>query len=339
MAVSIRDIAREAGVTVGTVSHALNNYPDVSPTTRERIVETAQRLGYHPNQMARNLSSKHNHNIALVLSGFLEEELINDFDALLMKGCFHYTVNNDVEMSIQVINTKIQTEKSFEQLCYEHNIAGAILMGLRTNDPYCELLAKSKYPCVTIDIEVPGPNVSCVMMDDIKAFDELTQYLIDMGHRKIVVVHGRKLAMVSMQRLVGAYQAMQRNGLELPRDNIIYTNFGREEARDGVKEYFRTHSPDSATAFLCMSDMLAIGTIEGLKELGYKVPKDYSVVGFDGLEVTNYTDPAITTIDQNIQQKGYEATRLLCDMIRGKRKAQRLVLPHTLTVRDSVRSL
>lgn len=236
MAVSIRDIAREAGVTVGTVSRALNNYPDVSPTTRERIVETAQRLGYRPNQMARNLSSKHNHNIALVLSGFLEEELINDFDALLMKGCFHYTVNNDVEMSIQVINTKIQTEKSFEQLCYEHNIAGAILMGLRTNDPYCELLAKSKYPCVTIDIEVPGPNVSCVMMDDIKAFDELTQYLIDNGHRKIVVVHGRKLAMVSMQRLVGAYQAMQRNGLELPRDNIIYTNFGREEARDGVKE-------------------------------------------------------------------------------------------------------
>ena len=182
MAVSIRDIAREAGVTVGTVSRALNNYPDVSPTTRERIVETAQRLGYRPNQMARNLSSKHNHNIALVLSGFLEEELINDFDALLMKGCFHYTVNNDVEMSIQVINTKIQTEKSFEQLCYEHNIAGAILMGLRTNDPYCELLAKSKYPCVTIDIEVPGPNVSCVMMDDIKAFDELTQYLIDNGH-------------------------------------------------------------------------------------------------------------------------------------------------------------
>ena len=136
MAVSIRDIAREAGVTVGTVSRALNNYPDVSPTTR-----------------ARNLSSKHNHNIALVLSGFLEEELINDFEALLMKGCFHYTVNNDVEMSIQVINTKIQTEKSFEQLCYEHNIAGAILMGLRTNDPYCELLAKSKYPCVTIDKE------------------------------------------------------------------------------------------------------------------------------------------------------------------------------------------
>ena len=339
MAVTIRDIAREAGVTVGTVSRALNNYPDVSPTTRERIVETARRLGYRPNQMARNLSSKHNHNIALVLSGFLEEQLINDFDVQLMKGCYQYAVNNDVEISIQVINTKIQAQKSFEQLCYEHNIAGAILMGLKTNDPYCELLAQSECPCVTIDIEVPGPNVSCVMMDDIQAFDELTQYLIDRGHRKIVLVHGRKIAMVSMQRLVGAYQAMQRNGLELTHDNIIYTNFLREEAREGVKEFFRTHSPDSATAFLCMSDMLAIGTIEGLKELGYKVPDDYSVVGFDGLEVTNFTDPAITTIDQNIQQKGYEATSLLCDMIRGRRKAQRLVLPHTLTERESVRTL
>ena len=118
MAVSIRDIAREAGVSVGTVSRALNNYPDVSPTTRERIVETAQRLGYRPNQMARNLSSKHNHNIALVLSGFLEDQVITDFDVQLMKGCYHYAVNNDVEISLQVINTKIQTEKSFEQLCH-----------------------------------------------------------------------------------------------------------------------------------------------------------------------------------------------------------------------------
>ena len=339
MAVTIRDIAKEAGVTVGTVSRALNNYPDVSTSTKERVVEIAQRLGYRPNQMARNLSSKHSHNIALVLSGFLEEDLINDFDVLLMKGCYQYAVRHDIDISVQVINTKIQSQKSFEQLCYEHNIAGAILMDLKTTDPYCELLAQSSCPCVTVDIEVPGPNVSCVMMDDIQAFDELTQYLIDQGHRKIVLVHGRKIAMVSMQRLVGAYQAMQRNGMSLTHDNIIYTNFLREEARDGVKEYIRTHGPDSATAFLCMSDMLAIGTIEGLKQMGYSVPEDYSVVGFDGLEVTNFTDPAITTIDQNILKKGYEATRLLCDMILGKRKAQRLVLPHTLTVRDSVRKL
>ena len=98
-------------------------------------------------------------------------------------------------------------------------------------------------------------------------------------------------------------------------------------------------SPDGRLRECKYAREIVASVAAGLKELGYKVPKDYSVVGFDGLEVTNYTDPAITTIDQNIQQKGYEATRLLCDMIRGKRKAQRLVLPHTLTVRDSVRPL
>lgn len=339
MAVTIRDVAKEAGVTVGTVTRALNNYPDVSPTTRERIVEIAHKMGYRPNQMARNLSSKRNNNIALVLSGFLEEEMVNGFESMLMRGCYQYAMSHGVELSIQVINTKIQGVKSFEQLCYEYNIAGAVLMGLKTTDPYCDNLARSKHPCVTIDIEVKGPNIGCVMMDDVEAFDEMTQYLIDNGHRKIVVVHGRKNAMVSMQRLAGAYQAMERNGIQLTRDNIIYTNFIKEEASAGIVEYFKTHEPDSATAFLCMSDILAIGTIEGLKNLGYKVPRDYSVVGFDGLQFTDYTDPKITTIDQNIQQKGYEATRLLCDMIAGKRQAQRLVLPHTLVTKESVRNL
>ena len=85
--------------------------------------------------------------------------------------------------------------------------------------------------------------------------------------------------------------------------------------------------------------MLAIGTIEALKAMGRRVPEDYSVVGYDGLEVTNYTDPKITTVDQNIKQKGYEAARLLCDMLNGVRPAQKLVLPHTLVERGSVKDL
>ena len=85
-----------------------------------------------------------------------------------------------------------------------------------------------------------------------------------------------------------------------------------------------------------MSDMLAIGAIEAIKSLGYKVPRDYSVVGYDGLDVTEFTDPRITTIDQNIRLKGYEAAHLLLDMLDGKRPTQRLVLPHTLSIKDSV---
>ena len=339
MAVSIRDVAKAAGVSAGTVTRALNHYPDVSTATRDRIIGIARQMGYRPNQMARSLSSKHNNNIGLVFSGFLEEKIINSFVEMLMRGSYQYAMSHGVELSICMINTRIQQEKSFEQLCHEHNIAGAVLMGLKTTDPYCQSLAQSQLPCVTVDIEVDGPCVSCVLTDDVKAFDELTQYLIDRGHRRIALVHGRKNSMVSVRRLEGARQAMARSGLRLREEDIIYTNFLREEATEGVQDYLRAHGADGASAFLCMSDLLAVGAIEGLKKLHYRVPQDYSVVGFDGLDFTNYTDPTITTIDQNIQQKGYEAARLLCEMIADKQTAQRLVLPHTLAARQSVRTL
>lgn len=339
MAATIRDVAKAAGVTIGTVSRALNNYEDVNIHTRERIQRVARELGYTPNQMARSLSSKHMKRIALILSGFLEDTMLNDFETMLMKGIYQFASEHSIDIAMYVINSKTQLEKSYEQLCYEYNIAGAILFGLKTTDPYCEALPVSSRPCVTIDTEVRGEHISNITLDDVAAFDELAQYLIDRGHRRIVLVHGRKDAMVSMERLAGAYQAFERNGLELTHDNIIYTNFHSEEALTGVNEYFKAHSLDSVTAFLCMSDMLAIGTIEALKAMGRRVPEDYSVVGYDGLEVTNYTDPKITTVDQNIKQKGYEAAHLLYDMLNGTRNAQKLVLPHTLVERGSVKSL
>lgn len=339
MPATIQDVAKAAGVSVGTVSRALNHYPDVSDKTRAKVLQAVRELGYSPNLMAKNLSSKHIQNIALILSGFLEERMFNGFESILMRGAYEYAEEHGLEVSLHVINGKIQLEKSYEQLCYEHNLAGAILLGLKTTDPYCETLGASRYPCVTIDLEVPGDNVTNVTIDHIAAFEELTQYLIDCGHRKIVLVNGRKNAMVSLERLAGAYDAMERNGLTLTNDDIIYTNFLREEALEGVLQYFSTHGPDSVTAFLCMSDMLAIGAMQAVRQRGGRVPQDYSIVGYDGLEITEYTDPPMTTVDQNIFQKGYEAAHILHRRIRGEKVPRRVVLPHTLAIRGSVRTL
>ena len=336
---TIQDVARAAGVSVGTVSRAMNDYPDISEKTREKILRIAHELGYRPNLVSKSLSSKNFQEIALVLSGFLEDVMFNDFETMLMKGCYQFAFEHDLDISMYVINSKIQEEKTFEQLCYEHNIAGAVLFGLKSTDPYFKTLAQSRKPCVTIDVEVGGACVGNVTNDHAAAFDELTQYLIDQGHRKIAIVCGRKNATVTSERLEGAVRAMKRNGLEFQEDFIIQTNFLKEEATEVVKQFFEGHSPDSVTAFLCMSDMLAIGVSESLKKMGYSLPDDYSVVGYDGLYVTDYTEPRITTVDQNIKEKGYEAASLLFDMICGTRTAQNLILPHKLEIRDSVKKL
>lgn len=336
---TIQDVARAAKVSVGTVSRALNDYADVSATTRERVHRAAKELGYWPNLNARSLSSKKQINIALILSGFLEEKMFNDFETMLMKGCYSYAQEHGIEISMRVINTRIQKEKTYDQLCHEYGISGAIFFGLKTTDPYCDTLASSESPCVTVDLELKGPRIGNVAVDNLKAFQELTQYLIDCNHKKIVLLHGRKNALVSIERLAGAYEALRANGMELTREQIIYTNFLEEEAYEGVLDYFKTHSPDSVTAFLCMSDLIAVGTMNALKHLGYRVPDDYSVVGYDGLNFTAYTDPRLTTVDQNVQNTGYAAAELLHRMILGEPVEHRRVLPYSITYRDSVKKL
>lgn len=334
---TIQDVAKEAKVSVGTVSRVFNHYKDVSEGTRKRVRAAAQKLGYFPNINARSLSSKKQIDIALLLSGFLEEKLINDFETMLTKGSYSYALEHDLGISMRVINTGIQMEKSYDQLCHEFGISGALLFGLKTTDPYRHTLPQAEHPCVIFDFTLHGKNLGSVSVDNVEAFQELTQYLIDCGHRKIVLMYGRKNAIVSMERMSGAFEAMRLNGVPLTRDRIVYTNFLEEEAYQGVLDYFQTHDPHSVTAFLCMSDLVAVGTINALKHLGYRVPEDYSVVGFDGLSFTAYTDPKITTVNQDIQSAGYAATKMLHRMILGQPVKRKMIMPYEILYRDSVK--
>ena len=113
MPATIQDVAKASGVSVGTVSRALNNYPDVSAKTRAKVLDAVRELGYSPNLMAKNLSSKHIQNIAVILSGFLEEKMFNGFETILMRGAYEYAEEHGLEVSLYVINGKIQMEKSY----------------------------------------------------------------------------------------------------------------------------------------------------------------------------------------------------------------------------------
>lgn len=213
------------------------------------------------------------------------------------------------------------------------------MFGLRTIDPYFKNLRKSTAPCVAVDVSLKGPNVGSVMIDDEAAFDDLTEYLIRNNHNRIAVLYGRREAEVSIERWSGARRAFERHGIECPKEQILYTDFSQDRAYRLTKEYLERYGKTGATAFLCMSDITAIGAIQAIKEMGYRVPNDFSVVGYDNLSIARYTEPGITTIDQNTQFKGYTAAKLLSEIMADRTAARQIVLPHKLVVRGSVRKL
>lgn len=337
--VSIRDVAKEAGVSIGTVSRAFNGYRDINNETKVKVFEIAQKLGYTPNISAKNLSSKSSANMGLIVSGFLESDKRNNFVMSLLKGTYRYASEQHLEVALYTLDAEQQKNKSYEQFCAEHSIFGAVLSGVASNDVYFNELVKAGLPCVLIDVYIKGKGLCCVSIDNVKAAEELADYLLDAGHRKIIVVEGKREAEVNNYRIAGIYAAFGRRGMELTRDQIITADFHESIAHKKVKEYLQEHGKDGATAFLCLSDVMALGVMKAISEMGYSVPEDFSVVGFDGIPIAGYTTPGLTTIEQDMEEIGYRAAELLQELYKNPEQSKSIYVPYRFIERNSVRKL
>lgn len=339
MAKSIYDVAQETGLSVSTVSRALNGYSDVSAKTRARVVEAAEKLGYVPNTSAKNLSSKNKKNVALIVCGLLEEMQSNEFMMHIIQGAYSYMAKHGVNMAMYSMSKEEQDKKDFDVFCREYSLSGAVIMGLRTTDTYVKTLPETDLPCVSIDIEIDGPATSAVMTDDRKAFEEITQYVIDKGHRDLVLVYGRKKSDVAIRRYKGFCDALEKKHIDVGDCPIIYTDFIERKAYEGTKRLLKERELARETAFICMSDLTAVGVLSALKEAGFKVPEDFSITGYDGNELMKYINPFITRINQNMWQKGYDAAKLLIKMVNGEEHKKVHMTKYLLEEGKSVKQL
>ena len=337
--VTIRDVAKEARVSIGTVSRAFNGYQDINEETKVKIFEVAKDLGYAPNVNARSISSKKTNNMGLIISGFLESDRRDSFVLTLLQGIYRYANEHSVEVALYTTDAEQQQKKTYERFCAEHSIFGAILSGVATNDPYFHELVESGMPCVLIDVYIKGAGLGCVSVDNIKAADDIAQYLIDCGHRDIVVVQGKKEAEVTTCRIAGIYTAFKRNGLELTREKILTCNYSESQTYRTVRQYIEKNGKDSGTAFLCLSDIMALGAMKAIRDLGYGIPEDFSVTGFDGIPIAEYTTPGLTTVEQDVSMMGYSAAALLQELRKDQSKSKRIYVPYRLQKRDSVKRL
>ncbi|HAH62579.1 MAG TPA: LacI family transcriptional regulator [Treponema sp.] len=326
MSVSIKDIARIAGVTVGTVSRALNGYNDISERTKSQILKIVAETGYTPNVNARTLSSKRHNNIAMLLSGIAEEKNRDSNVLSLLIGAYKFMDNNDQLIATYPINSQLQKKKTIEQLCFEYSLSGIIFFGLRSTDLYYTNIQSTKIPCVVVDFEVQGDKQGSVITDDERAFEEITQYVIDHNHRKLILVYGREESEVTHRRYAGFCTTLEKNHIALDTVRIIYTDFQEQITYEKTCTLLQQFGKSLGTAFICMSDYCALGVIRAIHDCGFSVPDDFSVTGFDGAEAGKLIAPSLTTIDQNFVKKGFVAAQLLCNILTQQTMPERIVV-------------
>ncbi len=330
--ITIRDVAKEVGVSITTVSRALNGYTDVSEATKKKILEAVERLDYAPDINARSLGGKADTTIALLTSEMTPDDE-NGFLYGYIYGLFQQCGDQGCEFMLLVTSRAKQEKLSFQQLCKKKNLSGVVVTGLRVDDSYYQEILSSDIPCAMIDMRVRGTNKCRIEIDNVLASKEMTEYVIGLGHKKVALVNGRRDVDVSLDRGRGYEQALRHAGITPDPEYTVYCDFNEEIAFFAVQRLL-TRNPE-ITALVCASDRMAIGAIRAAEELGLRVPEDLSVTGFDDIPIAPYIYKGLTTVRQSPTEIGKACGRAVLQMINKEKVKKEIVLPFELMLRGT----
>ena len=334
---TIKDIAKAAGVSVTTVSRALNGYSDVNEKTRAKIMKVAKDLNYSPNTVARTLVMKKSKTIGLLVSDMNREGVKDNFTFEVLCGINEASAELGYDLVLFSTTSSKQKEKTYTQLCRERRVDGVIIQGIKMDDPYLMEVVNSDIPCVLVDIPIESDTVGYVTTDNIEGAKKATQHLINLGHHNIALINGHNKADVSKRRLEGYCEALKENNLPMNIEWIKDGEFKEDHAEKVAYELLTSHP--NVTAIFCASDLMAFGALKAAKKLNRKVPEDLSIIGYDDITLASYSSPALTTIRQDKFMMGYQAAILLINMLEGEIQSHIKVLPTELIKRESTSTI
>lgn len=334
--VTIRDVAKKAGVSVGTVSRAFNNYSDISEKTRKNILEIAEQLGYKPNVINKTQNNGRNYRLGMLIEDYDNDAILNPIVFETLMAFKNSASKQGYETIILSTTTDMQKNKDLSTLFNEKNLDGAFIMGIKLSDDYYKELTNIEYPCVMFDVSIKNPKTTCVGVDSTKGAFMAVEHLINLGHKKIAFINGHKDAFVSFERLDGYYLALNRYGIPIDEDLIVYSDFTSKGGSLAAEKLINSNK--EFTAVFCASDLMAVGAIEMFDNFGLKVPEDISVIGFDDITIAQYMSPKLTTIRQDRYKIGESAATALINLINGQSFDRIVVMPE-LVIRESTKEL
>lgn len=331
--VSIRDVAKAAGVSITTVSKALNNYPDVKEETKRRIEEIVREMNYVPDTAGRSMGGITEPVIGLLINELRPQEPSGAVYGFLSGAC-HACKDNGIEFLLITTDTKSQKQTTLKRLCLEKGLNGLICSGFRLDDPFVQQMADIEIPCACIDMETRFPNVLDITLDNVQAADEAVTFLLNNGRKNIAMVAGHHTADVSNRRLQGYCNAMERAGFPVIPERILEANFNENTARDMVQQLLKQDR--EVDAFFCASDLMAFGACQAVEAAGLSVGQDIAIVGFDDIPTAKYVYGGLTTVHQDFYAMGYYAGAQIYERIFDRKSVGSPgELMHKLIVRGS----
>lgn len=307
--VSMKDIAAACGVSVATVSKALNDHSDIGIETKQHIKEVAKNMGYSPNSLARALKTNRTYNIGVLFVDEAQSGLTHDYFSQVLDS-FKRTVE-EKGYDITFINNKGRSHLSYLEHCRYRGFDGVMIACVDFYDPQVIELVRSNLPLVTID-HVFNNRIS-VMSDNVGGMQQLVEYVYAMGHRKVAYIHGADSA-VTRERLASFYHTAERLGLDVPDEYIKEAPY-RDSVGTGerTKELLALKNPP--TCILYPDDFACLGGLNAIAEMGLRVPEDISVVGYDGIRISRHLSPKLTTLKQDTKSIGGKAGEKLISLI------------------------
>ncbi|MGD9926600.1 MAG: LacI family DNA-binding transcriptional regulator [Sphaerochaeta sp.] len=331
--VSIKDIARMAGVSVSTVSRVLNDRACVSADKRAKILDAIKQTGYVPNRAARDMVSKHTSTVGIVMPG-----TFNMFQRQLFSTIEHHLEQFGYHTSFYFASTDLEGERACLKRLKAERLDGIIILHEIELPEFQQYLQENKIPTVLATFERNGWKATSIHISEEEAARTAVNHLIHLGHRRIAFIGGTKYSFPS-QRLEGYTNALEAASLPFNASLVVSADtYNMEGGAKGLQELLNRKVP--FTAVFAVTDELALGAMRMLADRGMRVPDDVSVVGFDNIELASFSLPRLTTIAQPMVEMGQTAVALLHSLITSKNRFPLSIsLPFTFIVRESTAQL
>lgn len=309
--VSMKDISIACGVSVATVSKALNDHSDVGEDTKALIRQKAKEMGYFPNAQARALKTNRTHNVGVLFVDEAMSGLTHDYFAFVLDSFKRTVEESGYDITFVNRSKKGRNQLSITEHCRYRGFDGVVIACVDFYDPQIIELIQSDIPVVTVD-HAFEQRIS-IMSDNVRGMQDLLTYIYGQGHRRIAYIHGADSA-VTQKRLSSFYRTAERLGLQIPDEYVMEAAYRDTQAAYAVtEELLDLKKPP--TCILYPDDFACYGGMNAIKARGLRIPEDISVAGYDGIRVGRHIEPRLTTLKQDTERIGCEAAKKLIALI------------------------